>query len=1498
MTNKSNKSILKLSKRVDVRQLSDAAKEIWDKMATATKNFTSTDAKSEATFMKFYNALLDKKPVAVKGTKENTLARRAEAMRNYRKNKKEGKVRQPANTGTGSERDAARKSKPVGWRLRGDSNRKPTNKEKKNGDAYYEGRTNRSDVNRRTMPYLKDGGPIEGDFNFKSFTLNDLRDYLRTELHDIEIYKFNPVDDKDSIARPNFKKYGLNILSMGYAPEIRVERGDENIYCTLRVFNLDTVKNEEFYLELYTKENHAGLKELASQIIKKFKDGGEVVVNKEDGLLHAIQEFVSSGTIGSMTGLSTYKDIGEVRYTAMQILMRDGDRPYSLGALKTLLEEAELEWKENKHGGHFAKGGAVGKTKKEYEEYLNELGIPDADLQSEGGRIPDNYANRYGEWLRKHDTIAFNAGYNEWTHGDEGTHWPSNTIKPEFPVQDITESGVAKYTVRKDILKKGQKVPVGNTYVGEGEYEGKWFGEDEDEFKIKLKGKWEEAESIDWDMIEGPEFAKGGKVSTAIDRHYKEMPVKVAQEHAEYWGNKKMAWNKKEITLGKDDLKELEIVQKYIHKYFPQFDHYLTKQPVNHGLKKFKKGGEISGESVKTILEKIYKHQLTAEKGYFPSIDFDEKKWYLCIDNEKGYYFIKRESKWRDVGSSYIVYNSDLQWKGSADYLTGFKNLKEYRITKEDIANIKFVSAVKFAKGGAIKAHNEKKANLAYQLQNADAGWIKNNPEKFKQMQDEYQKFAKGGKIEHDSDINVISAMTDINAQSVKEWCETNNIDKAKLSSDFANQKIKPLVFLDAFFDDPEKKKIVIDKYSKTGNSTSSGAPKTYYEQDNIGKVKYTVSFHDGVDTFKDGSPFFGIRTFSNKKLKDEFIAKLVKEGYTYKYKAGGHLKKFGKGGETAHPLSWYKYETPKVTIQWKGRAQPMGRFKSAEEALQVIKSQVQSVTDLKDYKIVTPDGVLDVPAEFAKGGATGPALYVAQSSWFDYGNPYDTAKITSALEKSGASDIHLENLSGQSNLPEVVVFKGNRNKALEELHLAFNTEWINVYEKDWRNTKLKKFAKGGDLKNATYVPNRDINELTVVLKGQLKTVKGSDVLDGVYLKKFKKEKGPFLKNQKVDSVFTYLIGKLKKKTNDEKDWAKLKITDVDKLLNAGYTEEQIDIIYFGYKNAGPISIQCDIEEEEGILDYGIDYIPENINRLIDAKKNNEYQLMITYPNFDWKEVIKKYAVQDKSEIIKIENKSDNYNFIYHYQIFKGKNVVFGRFLYRETWENGKLQSSHIDKSEIIQSYLKQTPYQKERDQKPGFNSGFWQILSSKISIVEDIAKILTSQKDGYVKSITMYADRGSINGKNMREKGIKFAKGGSTSATNIKFKPGDIVYVFQHHSDPRKSEYANNKEEREEYDAVPKKYIVGTGNSTQKWCKVKIIEIWSDEKGWEKYKVEQLDGYRKDKQFIAYQDQMVQLNSTPIKPVSIGYLKRGGDTNSFATGGRVKSTVHRAYQK
>jgi len=49
----------------------------------------------------------------------------------------------------------------------------------------------------------------------------------------------------------------------------------------------------------------------------------------------------------------------------------------------------------------------------------------------------------------------------------------------------------------------------------------------------------------------------------------------------------------------------------------------------------------------------------------------------------------------------------------------------------------------------------------------------------------------------------------------------------------------------------------------------------------NVGKVKYLVSYHDGTKFHKDGSAFFDLAIFKNKRKLDKFVKELIKQGYS-----------------------------------------------------------------------------------------------------------------------------------------------------------------------------------------------------------------------------------------------------------------------------------------------------------------------------------------------------------------------------------------------------------------------------------------------------------------------------------------------------------------------------------------------------------------------------------------------------------------------------------------
>jgi len=52
-------------------------------------------------------------------------------------------------------------------------------------------------------------------------------------------------------------------------------------------------------------------------------------------------------------------------------------------------------------------------TRKAFESELNEIGPAVHELMLLGGRVPAVMADRYGTWLRRHDSTAFNVALNK-----------------------------------------------------------------------------------------------------------------------------------------------------------------------------------------------------------------------------------------------------------------------------------------------------------------------------------------------------------------------------------------------------------------------------------------------------------------------------------------------------------------------------------------------------------------------------------------------------------------------------------------------------------------------------------------------------------------------------------------------------------------------------------------------------------------------------------------------------------------------------------------------------------------------------------------------------------------------------------------------------------------------------------------------------------------------------------------------------------------------------
>jgi len=121
-------------------------------------------------------------------------------------------------------------------------------------------------------------------FNFNSFTLAELREYLRKKTGDgmageisINFLATGHEDKYENRIKDYYEKKSLMYekkFSIGdIGKQVTVEKGSENIYLDLSVYDNE---NKTYMIGLYSKENHQGLKDIAGEIIAQFKSGGQI----------------------------------------------------------------------------------------------------------------------------------------------------------------------------------------------------------------------------------------------------------------------------------------------------------------------------------------------------------------------------------------------------------------------------------------------------------------------------------------------------------------------------------------------------------------------------------------------------------------------------------------------------------------------------------------------------------------------------------------------------------------------------------------------------------------------------------------------------------------------------------------------------------------------------------------------------------------------------------------------------------------------------------------------------------------------------------------------------------------------------------------------------------------------------------------------------------------------------------------------------------------------
>jgi hypothetical protein len=339
------------------------------------------------------------------------------------------------------------------------------------------------------------------------------------------------------------------------------------------------------------------------------------------------------------------------------------------------------------------------------------------------------------------------------------------------------------------------------------------------------------------------------------------------------------------------------------------------------------------------------------------------------------------------------------------------------------------------------------------------------------------------------------------------------------------------------------------------------------------------------------------------------------------------------------------------------------------------------------------------------------------------------------------------------------VVFSNKEGKIVSSGFLTENeakNEMYKIFEKNNDlSLSVKKIsndgvmAKGGGIsEKTTYVPNRDVKELMVVLKGELTKISGSDIVDGVYVKN-KRGKGRPKKSASASVDASKIFNDLKeylKKEGDED--TQLDVGDIQTLVDCGFDETDIKVILYGYGYVFADKVKCDNEFRgytNGVVSYNNEYQTRTISNVCENSQKGFYEMGMKYPSFKWDKVVSTFKI--KSEPTKVTSGD------YEYEVFLGDGIALGHNIkYRGEDEGTQIGTLDLKKP---------TAYQKERDYSAGFNGGYWGVVVKDKKNLYKLLDMILSQKSGYLKDLEVFHNGlGGVDVKDVKD--LKFKYGGN----------------------------------------------------------------------------------------------------------------------------------------
>jgi len=294
------------------------------------------------------------------------------------------------------------------------------------------------------------------------------------------------------------------------------------------------------------------------------------------------------------------------------------------------------------------------------------------------------------------------------------------------------------------------------------------------------------------------------------------------------------------------------------------------------------------------------------------------------------------------------------------------------------------------------------------------------------------------------------------------------------------------------YFRSESEAKKYLAKMSNGGNvSVSKKGKKRFRQQNGIGKAKYTISYHDGIKKHKDGSDFFDIRIFKNKKDVDAFKKTLLQKGFVEEYENGGYIVVGDKDGF------------------WSVASTPVSKAK-AEELLKITsfprgeKGKVVSIDEAMSHKNV-------IGKEYLESGGTivaaDPSAAMEDlNQTYGYESVYEKGgKLPKNIKYYGTYDIKEWRLKNgekidpsETDVHSGIYVSATKRTKPQEMEFQQKLEFKKGGATNWKGEKIDW------KKDYRYIPVYEIEEVELE-NGEV--IKGDYIVSGLYLPKSERTK-------------------------------------------------------------------------------------------------------------------------------------------------------------------------------------------------------------------------------------------------------------------------------------------------------------------------------------------------------------------------------------------------------